>query len=188
MVYRSARYVLAVVSLALGACSSPSASTHSSSSSSGGSEGPPPTLTITSPEDGAVVVLDFAANENDIDGTVETTNFKVAAVGQPGDGQVWIIVDGPQCNEHSDLGVLLPYNTTIPSDQVGGPMDGTSFQAGVDYCFQGPLQDITAELHRDDGSLVASGGKTVSSSITVTVVLGPLDGGTEAGADAPDGG
>jgi hypothetical protein len=182
MVYRSARYGLAVVSLALGACSS--------------SEGPTPTVTITSPTDGAVVTLDFPAGLNDIDGTVETTNFKVAAAGQPGDGQVWILVDGPQCNVHSDLGVLLPYNTTVPSTDPSGPMDAKSFQAGVDYCFNAPPSDIhvtgqhtiTAELHRDDGSLVAAGGKTVSTSVTVTVVLGPIDGGTEAGAGAPDGG
>jgi hypothetical protein len=139
-----------------------------------------------------MVTLDFATGKNNIEGTVETTHFKVAAAGQPGDGQVWILVDGPQCNEHSNLGVLLPYNTTIPSDDVSGPKDGKSFQAGVDYCFNGPLSGgvhitgphtLTAELHRDDGSLVTAGGKTVSTSVTVHVVLAPGDGGTEAGAD-----
>jgi hypothetical protein len=180
MVYRS-RYVLAVVAIALSACSSPR----------GGAHGPTPTVTITSPADGATVTLDFPAGENTVNGTVETTNFKVAAADQPGDGQVWILVDGPQCNEHSNLGALLPYNTTVPSDDATVPMDGKSFQAGVDYCFNAPPQDIviagphtlTAELHRNDGSLVTAGGKTVSTSVTVHVVLAPGDGGTEAGAD-----
>lgn len=185
MVYRNACSLLAVGLLALSACSSPK----------GDDGGPTPTVTITSPLNGSTVVLDFPAGDTDVNGTVETTNFKVAAVGQ-GDGQVWILVDGPQCNVHSDLGVLLPYNTTVPSDEADGPMDDKSFQAGVDYCFNAPPQDIsiagkhtiTAELHRNDGSLVVADGKTVSSSVVVTVLLGPLDGGTEAGADTPDGG
>jgi hypothetical protein len=157
-------------------------------------------VSITSPADGAVVTLDFGAGDTNINGTVATTNFKVVPVGQPGDGQVWILVDGPQCNSHSDLGKLLPYNTTVPSTEACGPMDGKSFGAGIDYCFQGPPQDIkiagmhkiTAELHRSDGSPVQVAGATVSASITVTVQLAPVDGGTEggtdAGADASDGG
>jgi hypothetical protein len=153
-------------------------------------------VSITSPADGATVTLDFAAGNTDIEGTVATTNFKVVPVGQPGDGQVWILVDGPQCNTHSDLGMLLPYNTTVPSTDPNGPMDGTSFGAGVDYCFNAPPQDIkiagmhkiTAELHRSDGSAVQVAGATVSASIVVNVQLAPVDGGTEAGADASDGG
>jgi hypothetical protein len=108
---------------------------------------------------------------------------------------VWILVDGPQCNAHSDLGMLEPYNTTIPSTEAGGPMDGTSFSAGVDYCFGGPPGDIhiagphsiTAELHRSDGSIVFAGDVGVSYSIMVTVQLAP-DSGADAGADASDGG
>jgi hypothetical protein len=142
-----------------------------------------------------VVTLDFATGDNNINGTVVTTNFKVVPVGQPGDGQVWILVDGPQCNSHSDLGMLLPYNTTIPSTEPDGPMDGTSFGAGIDYCFNAPPQDIkiagmhtlTAELHRSDGSPVQVAGKTVSASITVDVQLAPDDGGTDAGTDSGTG-
>jgi hypothetical protein len=192
MVYRNACYVVGVASLALGACLS--GASDSSASSSGG--GPPPTVSITSPANGAVVTLDFAAGDTNINGTVATTNFKVVPVGQPGDGQVWILVDGPQCNTHSDLGMLLPYNTTVPSTEADGPKDGKSFGAGIDYCFNAPPQDIkiagmhkiTAELHRSDGSAVQVAGKTVSSSIVVTVQLAPTDGGTDAGADASDGG
>jgi hypothetical protein len=181
MVHPSLRCPVVLASFALGACSG--GGTGSTSS------GPPPTVAITAPADGAVVTLDFATGDTNIQGTVATTNFKVVPVGQPGDGQVWIIVDGPQCNTHSDLGVLLPYNTTVPSTEPSGPMDGKSFGAGVDYCFNGPLSDIhiagahqiTAELHRSDGSPVQVDGKTVSASIGVTVQLAPADAGTDAG-------
>jgi hypothetical protein len=182
MIHPSERCLLTLLFLALGACSS-------GGSSGTGGGGPPPTVAITSPADGAVVTLDFSAGETDVQGTVATTNFKVVPVGQPGDGQVWILVDGPQCNVHSDLGMLLPYNTTIPSTDPCGPMDGTSFGAGVDYCFNGPPQDIhiaghhqiTAELHRSDGSPVQVDGTTVSASIGITVQLAPVDGGADGG-------
>jgi hypothetical protein len=178
MIHPSLRCPVILVSLALGACSG-----------GGSSGGPAPTVAITSPADGAVLTLDFSTGAADIQGTVATTNFKVVPVGQPGDGQVWIFVDGSQCNTHSNLGVLLPYNTTVPSTDPGGPMDGKSFEAGVDYCFNGPSagihitgpHQIAAELHRSDGSAVQVDGKTVSASVGVTVQLAPTDGGTDAG-------
>jgi hypothetical protein len=178
MVHPSLRCLVVLAPLALAACSG---------GGSGG--GPAPTVAITSPADGAVVTLDFGAGATNVQGSVATTHFKVVPVGQPGDGQVWILVDGPHCNIHSDLGVLLPYNTTVPSTESNGPMDGKSFAAGVDYCFNGPSgaihiagpHQITAELHRSDGSPVQVDGKTVSASIGVTVQLAPADGGTDAG-------
>ena len=181
MIDRSALHLLAGASLALSACSS---------------GGPTPTVRFTSPEDGQVVTLDFANNHIDIDGAVATTNFKVAAVGQPGDGQVWIIVDGPQCNHHAPNGMLLPYNTTVPSSEADGPMDGKSFEVGIDYCFNAPLNAIdltgphtlTAELHHGDGSPVQADGKTISTSIHITVAVAGDDGNTDAGPDAADGG
>jgi hypothetical protein len=142
---------------------------------------------IDTPVAGTMVQLDFNTMMTDVEGTVSTQNFKVAPPGM-GDGQVWIIVDGPQCNDHTNLGVRKPYNTVLPSDQDGGPQDGKSFAAGIDYCTGAPANitgkhTITAELHKNDGSLVTGpDGGTVSDSTWVTVTLAPDDGGTP---DAP---
>lgn len=160
----------------------------SSSSSGGGSSGTP-SVTITSPASGTSVVLDFGNGMTDVNGTVATQNFKVGAKGSGADGQVYIIVDGSQCNDHTALGALKAYNTVVPSDDDAGPMDDKSFAAGIDYCNGAPANitgkhTIIAELHKDDGSpVLGAGGKTVSDSITITVSLAPDDGGTEAGGD-----
>jgi hypothetical protein len=179
----------ACVAIVLCACSS------NSSGSGSGSSGTP-SVHIDTPTAGATVQLDFNTMMTDIDGTVSVQNFKVAPVGM-GDGQVWIIVDGPQCNDHTDLGMLKSYNTVVPSDEDSGPQDGKSFAAGIDYC-QGATGNpatitgkhtITAELHKNDGSLVmAPDGGVVSDSTWVTVTLAPDDGGSGGTSDAPTGG
>lgn len=175
-------YLTASLAMVLGACSS-------SSSSGAGTSSGTPSVKITSPASGTSVVLDFGSGNTDVNGTVSTENFRVGPKGSGADGQVYIIVDGSQCNDHTDLGALKPYNTVVPSDQDGGPTDGNSFAAGIDYCNGAPANitgkhTIIAELHKDDGSpVLGPDGKTVSDSISVTVSLASDEGGAEAGGD-----
>jgi hypothetical protein len=157
--------LLAALSL-LSACSSKSSG--GAGGGGGGGGAPAPTLTITSPKDGATFTLDFAKDVTDIEGTVAATNFKIAAKGK-GDGQVFILVDGAKCNDTAMTGERLPYNTTVPSLEKGGVMDGKTFEAGIDYCDGAPANivgkhTITAELHADDGSPIQVDGKTVSAT------------------------
>jgi hypothetical protein len=125
----------------------------------------------------------------DVEGAVTTLNFRVGPKGSGADGQVYIIVDGTQCNDHTALGALKPYNTVVPADEDGGLMDDKSFAAGIDYCNGAPANitgkhTIIAELHKDDGSpVLGADGGTVSDSVSISVSLASDEGGAEAGGD-----
>jgi hypothetical protein len=134
-----------------------------------------------------VVTLDFNNNVTDVEGTFSTADFS-------GDGQVWVLVDGPQCNDKNANGTPKSFNTVVPTDEDSGPSVPNAFHAGIDYCAGAPANitgshTITLELHHNDGSPVTGGdGKTVSDSVKITVQLAPDDGGTDAGSDASGGG
>jgi hypothetical protein len=138
-----------------------------------GDDGPtgPASITITSPTDNQTLTFD---GEPNVPVAFTVAGFRLSSpdncAGQNLCGDVWIKVDGDNCNEPiGNVGKRNAEGFTSP------------LTIHLEYCFNGNAgpHTIVAELHDAQGDLVMNGGQPVNATVHITAVVVGDDGGTD---------
>ena len=133
----------------------------------------PASVTITSPADGASLTFNGEVTPA-VAFTVTGFTLRDPALcaGAPACGDVWLNIDGADCNE--SIGAVYPRNSEGFTSPISAPLS---------FCFRGSdgPHTLVASLHDKSGKAYqdSSGKPVVSATIHFTVVSVADDGGTE---------